>query len=186
MSGAAWHAENTPCAGSKRIRVYQQDARMCSTCARFVSTHGSVLNVHTETFLTYIRRGGVGRGGGGGGRGGLGGEGVSSLSFSLLLSLSFSLSLFLSSLLSFSLPSFSFSSLFLFSLPALVVSLSSVSTTMTMITRPVGLSLCTHGSNLPECQSACTLAHSLFGEHVRIMQETSVPGITVQTSCHLE
>ena len=26
------------------------------------------------------------------------------------------------------------------------------SATMTMITRPVGLSLCTHGSNLPECQ----------------------------------
>ena len=48
------------------------------------------------------------------------------------------------------------------------------------------LSLCSHGSNLPECQSACTLAHSLLGEHVRIMQETTVPGITVQASCHLE
>ena len=45
---------------------------------------------------------------------------------------------------------------------------------MTMITRPAGLSLCTHGSNLPECQSACTLAHSVFGEHVRIMQERTV------------
>ena len=45
---------------------------------------------------------------------------------------------------------------------------------MTMITRPLGLSLCTHGSNLPECQSACTSAHSLLGEHVRIMQETTV------------
>ena len=46
---------------------------------------------------------------------------------------------------------------------------------MSIITRPVGsLSLCTHGSNLLECQSACTLAYSLFGEHVRIMPETTV------------
>ena len=37
-----------------------------------------------------------------------------------------------------------FSSLFLFSLPGLVVSLSPLSATMTMITRPVGLSLCAH------------------------------------------
>ena len=36
------------------------------------------------------------------------------------------------------------------------------------------LSLGTHGSNVPECQSACTLAHSLSGEHVRIMHETTV------------
>ena len=43
-----------------------------------------------------------------------------------------------------------------------------------MITRPAGLSVCTHGSDLPECQSARTLAHSLFGEHVRIMHETIV------------
>ena len=34
------------------------------------------------------------------------------------------------------------------------------------------LSLCTHGSDL--CQSACTLAHSQFGEHVRIMHETTI------------
>ena len=34
------------------------------------------------------------------------------------------------------------------------------------------LSLFTHGSDL--CQSACTLAYSLFGEHVRIIQETTV------------
>ena len=55
-----------------------------------------------------------------------------------------------------------FSSLFLFILSLalfpLLSSLSSLSATMTMITRPVGLSLCTHGSDLPECQSACTLA----------------------------
>ena len=49
-----------------------------------------------------------------------------------------------------------------------------LSVTMTMITRPVGLSLCTHGSDLPECQSAWTLAHSLLAEHGRIMQETTV------------
>ena len=41
--------------------------------------------------------------------------------------------------------------------------LSPLSATMTMITRPVGLFLCTHGSDLPESQSAGTLAHSLFG-----------------------
>ena len=60
---------------------------------------------------------------------------------------------------SLSLPSFSFSSLF----PPLVVSLFSLSNNDNDLTRPVGLSLCTHGSDLPECQSACTLANSLFG-----------------------
>ena len=82
--------KTSPCVGSKRIRVYRQNARMCSTCARFASTHGSVLNVHTETFLTNTRIGGKGGGVG------EGGGGFSSLSFSR--------------------PSFSFSSLFLFSL----------------------------------------------------------------------
>ena len=56
---------------------------------------------------------------------------------------------------------------------------SPLSATMTMITRPVGLSLCTQGSDLPECQSACTLAHSVFGR-------TSSYHTTVQASCHLE
>ena len=50
---------------------------------------------------------------------------------------------------------------------------SLLSVTMSMITRPVG-SLCTHGSDMPECQSACASVHSLFGEHVRIMQESTV------------
>ena len=36
---------------------------------------------------------------------------------------------------------------------------------MTMITRSVG-SLCTQSSDLPQCQCACALAHSLSGEHV--------------------
>ena len=69
VCGAAWHAEKhavcrfktSPCVGSKRLRVYRQNARMCSTCARFASTHGSVLNVHTETFSTNTRRRGKGR-----------------------------------------------------------------------------------------------------------------------------
>ena len=60
--------------------------------------------------------------------------------------------------LSFSLSLLSFSSLF-----PLLSSLSPLSATMTIITRPVGLSLCTHASDLPESQSVCTLAHSLFG-----------------------
>ena len=50
---------------------------------------------------------------------------------------------------------------------------------MTMITRPVGLSLCTHGSDLPESHSACTLAHSLFGRTCSYQK-------TEQASCHLE
>ena len=81
-------------------------------------------------------------------------------------------SLFLSSFLLFSLPSY-----FSRSLSLLSSLLSSLSATMTMITRPVGslsLSLCKHGSDLPECQSAWSVAHSLLGEHVRIMQETTV------------
>ena len=43
------------CVGSKRIRVYRQNARFCSTCGRFAGTRGCVLNPHTETFLTYTR-----------------------------------------------------------------------------------------------------------------------------------
>ena len=45
--------------------------------------------------------------------------------------------------------------------------------TMTMITRPVG-SLCKQSSDLPQCQSAWASVHSLFGDDVRIMQETTV------------
>ena len=133
--------KTSPCVGSKRIRVYWQNARMCSTYARFDSTH--------------TRRGGKGGWVGGWERGG---GWFSSLSFSLPFSLSL----------------LSFSSLF-----PLLSSLSPLSAIMTMITRPVGLSLCTHGSDLPERQSACTLAHSLFGR-------TCSYHITVQASCHLE
>ena len=38
----------SPCVHSKGLRVYWQNARMCSTCARFADTHGDDLNVHTE------------------------------------------------------------------------------------------------------------------------------------------
>ena len=68
----------------------------------------------------------------------------------------------------------------------LLSSLSSLSATMTMNTGPVGLSLCTHGSNLPECQSACTLAHSLFGRTCPHCARNNCPGMVVQASCHLE
>ena len=43
-------SKRPPCAGSKRLRVYQQNARMCSTCERFAGTHAGVLNLHTEGF----------------------------------------------------------------------------------------------------------------------------------------
>ena len=68
---------------------------------------------------------------------------------------------------SFSLPSFS--SFVLFTL----FSSLSLSVTMTMIPRPVGC-LCKQCSDLPQCQSAWTSVHLLFGDFVRIMQETTV------------
>ena len=54
--------KTSPCVGSKRIRVYRQNARMLNTCGRSAGTHGCVLNLHTETFLTT--HGEEGRGGG--------------------------------------------------------------------------------------------------------------------------
>ena len=39
-----------PCVGSKRLRVYRQNARMLNTCARVAGAHGGVLNLYTETF----------------------------------------------------------------------------------------------------------------------------------------
>ena len=54
-----------------------------------------------------------------------------------------------------------------------------------MITRSGG-SLCTQSSDLPECQCAWASVHSLFGEHVRIMQEITVLVFPVQASCHSE
>ena len=54
----AWHAETPPvcrfktpaCVRSGRLRVYRQHARMFNTCGPVASTHGDVLNVHTEAF----------------------------------------------------------------------------------------------------------------------------------------
>ena len=47
--------KTSPCEGSKRFSVHWQNARMLNTCGRFAGTHGCVLNLHTETFLTYTR-----------------------------------------------------------------------------------------------------------------------------------
>ena len=35
----------------KRLRVYCQNVRTCSTCGRFAGAHEDVLNVHTEVLL---------------------------------------------------------------------------------------------------------------------------------------
>ena len=133
--GAAWHAEKPPCVGSKRLRVQVQNASVCAsknarmfnmrafcqyTRKRFEPTHGYVSNLHT------------------GRRKGEKGGSLLSLSRPFSLSLFLLLSLFRRSLHSFS---FSFSSPSLF---------SSLSVTMTMITRPVG-SLCVHSALT--CQS---------------------------------
>ena len=91
--------------------------------------------------------------------------------------LSFSLSLVLSSLSSFVLFSFTFSTLF-----SLVFSLSNSDNDHSSSR----LSLCTHGSNLPECQSSWTLAHSLFGRTCSYHARNNCPGMTLQASCHLE
>ena len=112
--------KTSPCASSKRFRVCQQNARMLNMRAfcrykrkRFEPTHGHVSNPHTER------------------RKGEKGGSLPSLSRPFSLYLFLLLSLFRRSLHSFS---FSFSSPSLF---------SSLSVTMTMITRPVG-SLCVH------------------------------------------
>ena len=50
VCGAAWHAQKPPVCmlktslyvGSKRLRVYRQNARMLKTCARFTGIHGGV------------------------------------------------------------------------------------------------------------------------------------------------
>ena len=44
-----------PCVGSKRLHVYRQNARMCSTRGRFAGTHGGLSNLHTVRIfpITY-------------------------------------------------------------------------------------------------------------------------------------
>ena len=117
---------------------------LLNTCARFAGTHGGLFE-RTHRDVLNLHTGGPSLF-------------LSSLLLSLFRRSSFSLSLvlFLCSLLS-----------------SLLSSLPSFSATMTMITRSVG-SLCTQSSDLPECQCAWASVHSLFGEHVRIMQETTV------------
>ena len=50
VCGAAWHAGKKR-VRPKRLRVYCQNARTCSTRGRFAGAHGDVLNVHTEGFF---------------------------------------------------------------------------------------------------------------------------------------
>ena len=120
VCSAAWHAENPPCVGSKRLRVKVQNASVCTGKTRACSTHVRVLPLHS----------------------------LPSFSSSVLF------------------PSFSFSALFSRLLPFLSNNDNDHSSNR--------LSLCAHGSDLPECQSAWAKAHSLLAEHVRRMQETTV------------
>ena len=46
----------TPCVHSKRLRVYQQHVHMFYLRGRVASTHGMVLNVHTEGLRIYTWR----------------------------------------------------------------------------------------------------------------------------------
>ena len=50
VCGAAGHAENLPCAGSKRLRVWVQDASVCTGKTRACVQHARVLHEHTEAF----------------------------------------------------------------------------------------------------------------------------------------
>ena len=150
--GAAWHAENPsvcafktpPCVPGKRPHVLNMRSFSGYTRRRLERTHGRVLNLHTDGFSAFSV--------------------FLALSLCLSCSLSsFCLSFFLSPLLSSPLS---------FSLP-LLSSLSSLSNNDNDHSSS-RLSLCTHGSDLPECQSAWASVHSLLAEHVRIMQETTV------------
>ena len=134
-----------PCVRSRRLRVYPENAH--------------VLNM--RTFSGYTRKCPERT------HGGLLNQGFSAFSSLFSSLLSFSLSLVLSSL------SLSLHSLSLALFPSFVFSLFSLSYIVNDHSSSA-LFLGTHGSDLPECQSACTLAQSLSGEHVRIMHETTV------------
>ena len=123
---------------------------------RFERTHGSVLKVQTGAFSKHTRK--------------------RVIRLSLLSCVSY-VSLFSYASLSLSAHVFFF---LCFSLLSKTLSIA-----MTMVARPVG-SLCTHGSILPEGQSAWALSPSLFGEVLCIMQKNCVGGVPVQASCHLE
>ena len=144
VCGATWHAENPPCVGFQT-----------SPCVR--SKRLRVYRKHARMCSTCARFSGT--------HGGVlnvhtetfGGE---PLSLSPLV------------LPTFSLPSFSslFSSLLFSIFFSLLFSLRNNDSDHSSSR----LSLCTHGSDLPECQSPWASVHSLFGQHVRIMQETTV------------
>ena len=102
VCGAAWHAENLPCVGSKRLRVLVQNTSVCTGETPRMSNACARFPVHMEAFRTYTR-----------GR-------FEPTHVEPLTRLSFSLSLVLSS---FSLPSFSVSA-HLSSLCSLLSSLS--------------------------------------------------------------
>ena len=192
VCGAAWHTENPPCVrskrpcvGSKRSRVYPQNAGTLNTCGRFVGTHGGVfLSFSLSLFLSFSLS--------------------SFLSFFLSLFLSFSLFFF--PLTSSSLPSFSLSLSLSLSLLSLSLSLS-LSLLVTL-----SFSLCSFPLKLFSSHLLCVSVLndndndrssswlSLYTQlslavsarvrglwplpcraHLRIMQET-----TVLASCHLE
>ena len=126
-----------PCVPGKRPHVLNMRAFSGYTRRRPERTHGGVLNPHTEGFSAF-----------------------SSLTSSLfpLVSLSLLSCVSLSPLVCLS----SHTSLFLsvsahLFLSLLFSSLKTLSIAMTMVARPVG-SLCTHGSILPEGQSAWALS----------------------------
>ena len=172
------HIKTLPCVLSKRPCHKRQ--------GRFESTHGSVLNEHTgasQALSPSLSLSPVCR----------------SSNASLVMSLSVLMYLRLFSYVSVS-SHFTFcdfgrrrrgSSLLIPSrmsmfLLCLSLYLVSCSVTVAMSTRPLGFSVHT-ALTYSESRSACTLAHSLSGEHVRIMQETiNCLSIPVQASCHLE
>ena len=145
------HFKTLPCVRSRRSRVYFQNARHIGY-GRFEGTHGSVFersHGNSRSLALHLSL-----------------SSRVSLSLSLFthvaLSSKTSLSLFLS--LSLSLCSSLFLSLF-----SLNNSLNNNDTDRSSSWLSLYTTL-----TCPECQSAWALAHSLSGEHVRIMQETIV------------
>ena len=147
---------------SKRSRVYVQNAPRHIGHGRFGSTHGIVLNVHTEAVLK-LEKGG-------------------SLSFSSRVSLSS----LLVSLSSHTSPFFSLALSARLSL-SLVGSLSlSVLNNNDNDRSSSWLSLYTRPYLALRARVPGPLAHSLSGEHVRIMQSNYCLKTPLQASCHLE
>ena len=157
QNNAMCKVKTLPCVLSKRCRVCRQNAR--------VTLDTGVLTAHTGAFQEYTR-------------GGVSGRLSLCLSLSLVSYVSLSRSTRHSLLvsLSFSICSSLFLSFFCF-LSALSLSLSVFNDDD--YRRHTALAC-------PEGQGACTLAHSLLGEHVRIMHETIVQVVLSKPWCHLE